>query len=424
MWTKKAVIVLSLGIILSLFALVFRSLQLAIASVMILSYVFVSMLFLSLGRVMPLRKLSSERVFEDSHVDVSLELVNRGKRTGFLEVRDKLPSALEIKQGSNYLIIDLRAGEKTRVDYQIFTPLRGVYDIGPVSFRATDNFGLFYKELEVKDVANLVVFPQITEVKEIFMRSRSRKLFPGGSPVKQPGPGSEFFLIREYVPGDPFKDINWKAYASKRKLLVNEHEREAVRDVILIVDARVSTGYGTLGENALMHSCRAAATAANHFLKRRDNIGLLAFGERTVSLKPGCGSKHLYELLTALAGLVPEGNLPMEGLVDFAAPTLSKSSPIIIFSPLTDDPTIVKGISKLRVLGFPVLIISPSSVEFEVNARMKTRQGIKDLLPYDVLRLEREVIMNDVTGYGANVINWDPKTPLLGVLAETKSMAY
>jgi len=256
------------------------------------------------------------------------------------------------------------------------------------------------------------------------MRSRSRKLFPGGSPVKQPGPGSEFFLIRDYVPGDPFKDINWKAFASKRKLLVNEHEREAVRDVIMMVDSRLPSGYGTLGDNSLMFSCRAAATCAAHFLKRRDNIGLVAWGERTITLKPGAGSKQLYELLTGLAGLVPEGNLPFEGLVDFAAPNLSKSSPILIFTPMTDDPTFVKGVSKLRVLGFPVLIISPSSIEFETTARMKTRQGIKDILPYDVLRLEREVMINDVQGYGANVINWDPKTPLLGVLAETRQFQY
>jgi uncharacterized protein (DUF58 family) len=424
MWTKKAVIILSLGIALTFFALVARSIGLMVASIILLAYIMASMFLLRVGNVLPLRRISAERIFEEGDVHVELELVNKGGRTGFLEVRDKLPRHIKLKDGSNYLIMDLRSGEKSSIHYTIVAPIRGVYNVGPVSFRKQDVFGLFYEELTIDDVHQLIVFPKIQDVKEVYIKAKSMKLYPGASPVKQPGPGSEFFLIRDYVPGDPFKDINWKAFASKRRLLVNEHEREAVSDVVLILDAREISAYGTEGENALIFSCRAAATLANFFLKRRDSVGLMIYGERLLTLKPGQGQKQLYEILTALAGAESGGNLPFEGVVQIAAPTMPKRSPVLVFSPLEGDDTFASGISFLRTLEFPILIVSPSSVEFEVMARKKTKSGLKDELPYDLLRLERDIKLADIRGYGANIISWDPKTPLLGVLAETKRLIW
>jgi len=424
MWTKKAVMVLSLAIALTLFSLVARSTALMVTSIFLFSYLIVSMFGLRLGNVLPIRHISSERIFEDGDVSVNLELINRGGNTGFLEVRDRVPRQIRIKEGSNYLIINLKHNEKTVINYRLEAPLRGVYDIGPVSFRAQDVYGLFYKELDIEDIHPLIVFPKVEDVKEIYLKAKSMKLYPGASPVKQPGPGSEFFLIRDYVPGDPFKDINWKAYASKRKLLVNEHEREAVSDIIIIVDSREVMAYGSEAENALMYGCRAAATMANFFLKRRDSVGLVIYGEKLLTLKPGMGSKQLYEILTALAGAKPEGNLPFKGVADVVAPVLPKRSPIIIISTLEEDDTYPQGISTLRTLEFPILVICPSSIEFEVMARKKTRTGIKDELPYDILRIERDIRLADIRGYGANIIHWDPKTPLLGVMAETKRLIW
>ena len=63
MWTKKAVIILSIGIALTFFALVARSTQLIVTSVMLLSYVVVSMFLLRVGSVFPIRRISSERIF-------------------------------------------------------------------------------------------------------------------------------------------------------------------------------------------------------------------------------------------------------------------------------------------------------------------------------------------------------------------------
>jgi uncharacterized protein (DUF58 family) len=334
-----------------------------------------------------MRQLSSEKIFEDGVITVDLALVNKGGRTGFLEIRDKLPQQIQIEEGTNYLIIDLKPNESLRMKYKIKGPIRGIYEFGPVSLRAQDVFNIFYKELELELVDNVTVFPLVYDIKDLPIRSRTPKLFPGASKVKQPGPGSEFFLIRNYVPGDPFKNINWKAFARTGELLVNEREREAVSDIVIMLDSRATAATGTIGHNALL-----------------------------MSIKPSQGSKQLYEILTALAGAEPAGDLPFKGVVEVSSPYMPRRSPVIVISNLDGDPSVVDAISELRTLEFDVVVLTPNSIEFELMSRKRLEAGVERSLEYEVLRLEREVMIQDLRGYGAAIVEWDPKVPLLAIL--------
>lgn len=416
MWTRKGWFYLGLAVVSGLLGLATRSVFLLSLCAFLLTALTVLVFFTRLHKVVSSRDISSEKIFEDGEVEVKLNLVNKGGRTGFLELRDKLPKQLDITQGTNYLIVDLKADESLAMAYRVKAPVRGIFEVGPVTLRAQDPFTIFYKELMLDVVDHLTVFPIVYDIKDIPIKSRAPKLYPGASKVKQPGPGSEFFLIRDYSPGDPFKSINWKAYAKTGKLLVNEKEREAVSDIMIIVDARASQATGTDGRNALLYSTRAAATLAQYFLKRRDSVGLVVFGEKLLMIKQGQGQKQLFEILTALANAEPRGTLPLQGVVDVGAPYFPKRSPVILLTSMDEDPTLIKAVSQLRTLEFDVSVISPNSIEFELSARSRIEPGVEHTLPYEVLRLERDVMVQDLRGYGARVIDWDPKIPLVAAL--------
>jgi uncharacterized protein (DUF58 family) len=190
MWTKKGWLYLSMGVVLTFVGLVFRSTALLVLSVMLLSTILVTQFFSRLGKIASMREMSSEKIFEDGIITVDLALVNKGGRTGFLEIRDSLPKQIQIEEGTNYLIIDLRPNESLRMRYRVKAPIRGIYEFGPVTLRAQDVFNVFYKELQLELVDNVTVFPIVYDIKDLPIRSRTPKLFPGASKVKQPGPGS------------------------------------------------------------------------------------------------------------------------------------------------------------------------------------------------------------------------------------------
>jgi uncharacterized protein (DUF58 family) len=184
--------------------------------------------------------------------------------------------------------------------------------------------------------------------------------------------------------------------------MVNEFERDAVSDIILIVDSRKISETGPVSRNSLVYSTRAAASLSQHFLSRRDSVGLVIYGDEITSVDRDTGKKQLYVLLTKLAGAMAKGNTPMKIVTNRIMPHINRGSPIIILTPLEGDPTIVDAVRDLRSRNFDVTILSPSSLEFEFDARRLDRTG------YEVLKTERDILMAELRGLGAFVMDWEP----------------
>jgi uncharacterized protein (DUF58 family) len=425
MWTKKATFIMSLGIgliVISLIQIFGNNLALMSAGIFIIAYSIVSLFSNRQTKLEPQRKLSNEKIFEDGTVNAEVRIKNRGGATGFVEACDKLPPSMDVVKGGNYSYLNLKARSEGRISYTVKAPIKGMYNIGPVQFRSHDPFNMFYKELKVEYESTLTVFPQVRDVKELYIKSKQPKIYPGEMRVKMPGPGTDFFSIRDYVAGDPFKAINWKAWARTRRKLVNEKERLSVSDITIVFDSRYTSDYGMLSDNPNVYGARAAATLTNFFLKRRDSVQLVVYGDKVRTIKKGSGQKQLFEILTGLAGAVPKGDIPLNGIVEVAIPYMPRRSPVIIISSLDEDDSVRKAISTMRILQFDITIISPSSLDFEIMAKEKAGSKDIDQTAYDVLKLERDIMIQDLRGYGARVIDWKPDAPLLQILSEARNV--
>ena len=132
------------------------------------------------------------------------------------------------------------------------------------------------------------------DIKDALIKSRVPKIFTGAVNIRNPGEGSNFYNLREYVAGDSMKKVNWKATArSGGKLMVNEL-RDAVSDIILLVDSRAVAETGPVSRDSLVYSTRAAASLSQYFLSRRDSVGVVVYGDEIVSVDRDTGKKQLY----------------------------------------------------------------------------------------------------------------------------------
>ena len=365
-----------------------------------------------LNSIVALRKISSSRIFEDGEIEVTLRLQNKSNLPKIVEVRDRVPEVMRVKKGANYVLMELGPQRETTIRYTIETPLRGFYTIGPVCIRIQDAFGLFHNEREVNLYDDFLVFPKMEDIKDALIKSRVPKIFTGAVNIRNPGEGSNFYNLREYIPGDPMKKVNWAATArSGGKMMVNEYERDAVSDIIIIIDSRSVSETGPVSRNSLVYSTRAAASLSQYFLSRRASVGLVVYSDEIVSVDRDTGKKQLYVLLTKLAGAIAKGNTPLKVVTNRIMPHINRGSPIIILSPLEDDSTIVDAVRDLRARNFDVTVLSPSSLEFEFDAKRLDRTG------YEVLKTERDILMSELRGLGAFVMDWEPDMMLNTALA-------
>ena len=214
MWSKKAAAVAGGALFLTLAGLIRLNYLFISAGMVMLTFVVLSsFLDVWMPNVKIRRETSSDNIFEDGDMNVRFIVKNRGLGIGFVEIYDQLPPQARITKGSNYTLLYMRPWQEVSFEYSLKLPLRGHYHLGPVKLRVKDAFDLFYNEKIEESLHSFSVFPQIEVLEEQVIKSRAPKLLSGAMPLNVIGAGTEFYSLREFVPGDSLRSVNWKALA-------------------------------------------------------------------------------------------------------------------------------------------------------------------------------------------------------------------
>ena len=401
MWSKKAAAVAGGALFLTLAGLIRLNYLFISAGMVMLTFVVLSsFLDVWMPNVKIRRETSSDNIFEDGDMNVRFIVKNKGLGIGFVEIYDELPPQARITRGSNYTLLYMRPWQEISFEYSLKLPLRGHYHLGPVKLRVKDAFDLFYNEKIQESLHSFSVFPQIEVLEEQVIKSRAPKLLSGAMPLNVIGAGTEFYSLREFVPGDSLRSVNWKALAKKGKMMVNETVREDVMDVILLVDAREVSAVGGGKDTPLEMSCRAAATYAKQLLDERNNVALMVYGDTVDRVDLDRGEHHLFKILTSLSSAKPQGNLKLEIVLKDTLPYIPSGSPIILFSSLDEDHTISEAFTNTISRGYTITTVSPSSLDFEERMKRIPAQ------PLLIARIERDNLISEIRSFGMQVGDW------------------
>jgi len=173
---------------------------------------------------------------------------------------------------------------------------RGEHRLGPVAVTVTDSLGLVVTSGTVDATDSVLVFPPVY------------RLGGPGAFARTVTPESQerqtFDRLREYVPGDPLRDVHWKSSAKRGDLLVTEYDDDR-GDGELLVAARADPGHADA-------MAAAAATIAVGALRSGFAVELAAPNGTVAS---GFGAAHRTRLLEALAR-APDGESGRESAAD------------------------------------------------------------------------------------------------------------
>ena len=113
------------------------------------------------------------------------------------------------------------------------------------------------------------------------------------------GEGIEFSGVREYVPGDRQRSINWAASTRRGRLQVNTFAAERSQDVVLLVDS--TSDVGEPGSSALDLALRGAGAAARAYTEARDRVGVITYQWGGASwLAPALGRRQVYRIIDSM----------------------------------------------------------------------------------------------------------------------------
>jgi uncharacterized protein (DUF58 family) len=192
--------------------------------------------------------------------------------------------------------------------YTLSPHTRGVTSFGRIVVRVPGPLRLSLRQTAFGDVAGEVhIDPDLSALRAYEALARRGQLLEiGVRDIRRPGEGTEFERVREHVPDDPLRQVNWKATARTGRLMTSELIPERAQPVIICLDHGRLMGVGAGALTKLDHAVNAALLLANAALRHGDRVGMLSFDDRiTTLLKPRAGRSALRALIDAVQPLRP-----------------------------------------------------------------------------------------------------------------------
>lgn len=300
---------------------------------------------LTIERRVP-RKLSIGR---DNKVEIVIS--NNSHRPLSLEVVDEFP----VEFGGDRRSIGLELEQRTSKSfaYLVKPLMRGCYYFNKTVVRFRGLLELVVFQEEFGESSQVEVYPDIASISRFdFRMKRGHHAETGLITERRRGTGSNFESLREYVKGDEFRRIDWKASARKNKLITREFQSEVNQSVMVVLDCSRSMGAVVDGMTLLDHAVNSALILGYQVMKKGDKIGLLAFSDKPhVFLPPGRGKAHFYSYLRHLYAIAANRVEPdYDSVLRAISATRLRRSLLMIITDLTSGEAVKKMLAAVPLV--------------------------------------------------------------------------
>ncbi|MCJ8313580.1 MAG: DUF58 domain-containing protein [Saccharospirillaceae bacterium] len=336
----------------------------------------------------------------DNIVSVTLEVINNGKKSAWVEIEDLIDVTLLDENESNKWLFTFKQNEKKELQYNIKTK-RGIRHFNGVKVTSSDWFG-FKKLSHTLDVkSTLQVNPSLDIKDKIAIKSKLLHGFSGLINSKRAGAGVDFFSLRQYNNQDSLKHIHWRASAKLQEgFLVKENQVTKNSTIIIDVDTRSHLLPHDEHFQLLEYSLKATRLIAEVLIDDGHKVGLSAEqNENYVILPAQCSIHQKFKINQKLANITEYQGSGPRSLVNMQEKFLKHFSSIFIISPL--DKNDIKYLINLKRRGYKVVCISPDYTGLSLASQQNSEH----------LKLKRKLFIQGLFHKGITVINWDITQP-------------
>jgi uncharacterized protein (DUF58 family) len=176
------------------------------------------------------------------------------------------------------------------------------------------------------------------------------------------GTGVEFADYRQYVPGDDFRHLDWKAYLRLNKLILRLFEEEEDLPIYFFIDASQSMTYGNPVK--LDYARRVAAALAYIGLANLDRAYMTAYAEKIrAELPPQRGKGRIFKVFRFLEELIPGGETNARESFKTYCTEARRRGLAVVISDFMDPAGFQTGLDILRHFRHDIFVIHVASHE-------------------------------------------------------------
>lgn len=226
-------------------------------------------------------------------------------------------------------------GEGKNIRYFLRPTERGEYDFGLIRIFVSSPISLLQRRFSLGQPRQVKVYPSYLMLTRYELLAISNNLTELGiKKIRRVGNHTEFEQIRDYVTGDDFRLINWKATARTSRLMVNVYQDERSQQVFSIIDKGRVMQQAFRGMTYLDYAINASLVLSYMAMRKEDKAGIVTFSSRFEDFVPA--SRHTGHMQNILEILYRQQTRFAESdysaLVDGVNLHVSKRSLLVLYT--------------------------------------------------------------------------------------------
>lgn len=351
------------------------------------------------------QRILPEKLSNGDENPVKVDIKNNYSFKISTKVIDEIPFQF---QKRDFLIEkQIESGKNTLFQYILEPKERGEYSFGALNIFASSPLGFVSKRFTFQKDAMLPAYPSFVHLRKYELMALQNEFLLGGiKRIRKLGHTMEFEQIKEYVPGDDIRTINWKATSKTNRLMVNQFQDEKSQRIFMLIDKGRTMKMPFKGLSLLDYSINASMALSHIILKKGDRAGMMTFSKKTEN-KVAADNKsgQLRRISEALYNIKTDFfESDFNRLYQDVKYSVNQRSLVLLFTnfetldALNRQMKYLRGIAKNHLL--VVVFFKNSELQTLLHKNPESMQEIYDEVIAEKFEFEKKLIIQELRKYG------------------------
>lgn len=357
----------------------------------------------------------NDRFSNGDENEVWLTIRNRYRFSVFIELIDELP--VQFQERNFKFQLKLNPTESRKLKYSLRPMTRGAYAFGNLIGYASTSIRLVQRQFKSGERKDVKVYPSFIRIHQYELMAISQNLtMPGQKQVRRVGNSKEFDTIKDYVPGDDPRNINWAATARRGHVMTNHYIDERSQNIYCVIDKSRAMKMPFEGMTLLDYAINASLILSDVSLKKGDKAGLLTFEDKVdTSVKAGNSSTQLYKVMEALYHQETSFKEPdFSAVFNFLSKNVNQRSLLLLFTNFESIHSLKRQLNYIKLLNRKHLVLVIYFRNTEVDRLITdkvsgTRELYNQVIAYQMLE-EKLLIRDELNKAGILSLYATPKS--------------
>lgn len=366
-------------------------------------------------------RLLQARLSNGDDNKVVIELQNRYEFSIQCTVIDELPFQFQDRKWRRDLQIE--ASQKVLFDYTVRPQQRGEYQFGNINVYVQGPLKLVRRRYIFKKEETVKVYPSYMQMRRFSLAAvADQAQHAGVKRLRKLGHSMEFEQIKEYVRGDDYRTINWKATARRGDLMVNNFTDERSQQIYCLINKGRVMKMPFEGMTLLDYAINASLVISNVALQKQDKAGLITFAQNIDAFLPADKKttqiSHILETLykQETSFLEPD----FEKLFSAVRNRITHRSLLVLFTNFESVESLQRELPFLKRLAhyhlMMVVFFENTELKQLAEARVATTEDIYIKTIADKYRHEKKLIAKELQALGIIAVLTTPQMLTISTL--------